>query len=130
MRTKTQLLALNGIIGGTYAALTLVASALKGVFSQRLVRRICPHCHNNLPDVIGRFTYHVAYDETNPHLSFKQGGGHGGSHPHLVHEFVMSIIEDRKPWIDEVLGANITAAGICAHLSAMQNGKEVIVPEF
>ena len=28
MRTKTQLLALNGIIGGTYAALTLVASAL------------------------------------------------------------------------------------------------------
>ena len=28
MRTKTHLLALNGIVGGTYAALTLVASAL------------------------------------------------------------------------------------------------------
>ena len=42
----------------------------------------------------------------------------------------MSIIEDRKPWIDEVLGANITAAGVCAHLSAMQDGEAVIVPEF
>ena len=50
-----------------------------------------------LPDVIGRFTYEVAYDEVNPHLSFKQGGGHGGSHPHLVHEFVTSILEDRTP---------------------------------
>ena len=33
----------------------------------------------------------------NPHLSFLQGGGHGGSHPHLVHEFVSSIVEERKP---------------------------------
>ena len=29
------------------------------------------------------------------------GGGHHGSHPHLVHEFVRSIIEGRKPRIDE-----------------------------
>jgi predicted dehydrogenase len=25
------------------------------------------------------------------HLSFIQGGGHGGSHPHLVHEFVSAL---------------------------------------
>ena len=43
-------------------------------------------------------------------------------------EFLMSIIEDRKPRIDEVLGGNITAAGICAHASAMQDGKEVEIP--
>lgn len=55
---------------------------------------------------------------------------HHGSHPHLVHEFVMSILENRKPLVDEVLGANITAAGICAHESAMKNGESVIVPEF
>ena len=42
----------------------------------------------------------------------------------------MSIIEDRKPWIDEILGGNITAAGICAHESAMRDGEAVIVPEF
>ena len=53
-----------------------------------------------------------------------------GSHPHLVHEFVMSIIEERKPAIDEHLGGNITAAGICAHESAMRGGESVIVPEF
>ena len=38
--------------------------------------------------------------------------------------------EQRKPGIDEVLGGNITAAGICAHESAMKNGESIIVPEF
>ena len=42
----------------------------------------------------------------------------------------MSIVENRKPWIDEVLGGNITGAGLCAHISAMKNGEPVIVPEF
>ena len=59
-----------------------------------------------------------------------QGGGHHGSHPHLVNEFVMSIIEERTPAIDEYLAANITAAGICAHESAMKGGESVIVPAF
>ena len=57
-------------------------------------------------------------------------GGHGGSHPHLVHEFVRSIVEGRKPRIDEVTAANWTAAGICAHASAMQGGARVIIPDF
>jgi len=47
-----------------------------------------------------------------------------------VHEFVRSIVEGRKPWIDEVMGANITAAGLCAHQSAMEDGKEIVVPTF
>jgi hypothetical protein len=34
--------------------------------------------------------------------------------PPLVHEFLRSIVEERKPWIDEVTAANWTAAGICA----------------
>ncbi|WP_330620836.1 hypothetical protein [Blautia pseudococcoides] len=40
---------------------------------------------------------HIAFLVSPYHLSFKQGGGHGGSHPHLVHEFIRSIIEERKP---------------------------------
>ncbi len=42
----------------------------------------------------------------------------------------MSCIEERKPRIDENLGGNITAAGVCAHESAMRNGEAVLVPEF
>ena len=47
-------------------------------------------------------------------LSFVQGGGHGGSHPHLVHEFVSALIEDRDPWPNAVTSANWTCVGICA----------------
>jgi hypothetical protein len=64
------------------------------------------------------------------HQSFTQGGGHSGSHPHMVHEFVMSIVEQRKPWIDEITAANWTAAGICAHESAMRGGEKVEIPRF
>lgn len=55
---------------------------------------------------------------------------HGGSHPRLVHEFLRSIVEDRPPAIDVRLGARWTAAGIAAHLSAMESGKKVPVPHF
>jgi hypothetical protein len=83
-----------------------------------------------LPKEIARFTQRGVYDESNPHLSFLQGGGHGGSHPHLVHEFVRSIVEDRPSAIDAVTAANWTAAGLCAHASAMQDGALVVVPSF
>ncbi|MBQ8439597.1 MAG: Gfo/Idh/MocA family oxidoreductase [Clostridia bacterium] len=91
-----------------------------------------PNFYACLPEEIQKFTVGEDYDPLNPHESLKKGsaGGHHGSHPHLVHEFVSSIIENRKPWIDEVLGGNITAAGVCAHESAMNNGKSIIVPEF
>jgi len=92
-----------------------------------------PNYHHLLPEGIQKYTVGGGqFDPLNPQESLKKGagGGHHGSHPHLVHEFVSSIIEGRKPWIDETLGGNITAAGICAHESAMKNGEAVIVPEF
>lgn len=92
-----------------------------------------PNYYHSLPKEIQKYTINAAdFDPLNPQLSLEkgQGGGHHGSHPHLVNEFVMSIVENRNPLIDEVLGANITAAGICAHQSAMQNGEKIIVPEF
>jgi predicted dehydrogenase len=85
---------------------------------------------DKLPPSIGRYTTRFVYGEDESHLSFEQGGGHHGSHPHLVHEFVRSIIEKRSPKIDGITAANWTAAGICAHESAMRDGQEVIVPEF
>lgn len=60
----------------------------------------------------------------------EMGSAHHGSHPHLVNEFLRSIVEDRKPFVDEILGANISAAGICAHLSALEGGERVEIPVF
>ena len=91
-----------------------------------------PNYHGRLPESIQKYTIGDNFDPQNPQDSLKEGrgGGHHGSHPHLVHEFLMSIVENRKPWIDEHLGGNITAAGICAHESAMRDGEAVLVPEF
>lgn len=57
-------------------------------------------------------------------------GSHGGSHPHLVHEFVSSIVEGRKPYINERRAANWSVPGICAHLSAMKNGEGIHIPKY
>ena len=84
-----------------------------------------------LPESIRRFMELVTIpDPKNPHQSISQGGGHHGSHPHMVHEFVRSITENRKPWIDDITAANWTAAGICAHESAVKGGAAVEIPCF
>ncbi len=80
-----------------------------------------------LPEPIRMFTSSIQDAE---HLSFIQGGGHGGSHPHLVHEFVSSLIEDRDPWPNAVQSANWTGVGICAHQSALRGGQLVYLPEW
>jgi predicted dehydrogenase len=83
-----------------------------------------------LPKEIQRFTTKGVYDDEHAHLSFTQGGGHGGSHPHLVNEFVSSIIDGRPSFPDVYQSVNWTCAGICAHESAMQGGKIVPLPNF
>jgi predicted dehydrogenase len=84
-----------------------------------------------LPEPIQAFTTGGVYDlDGETHMSFTQGGGHGGSHPHLAHEFVMSIVEDREPFPNAVESANWTCAGICAHDSALRGGEIVRLPEF
>ena len=82
-----------------------------------------------LPEPIRRFTLPAEIHDSQ-HLSFIQGGGHGGSHPHLVHEFVSALTEDRDPWPNAVTSANWTCTGICAHLSAIKGGELVKLPEF
>ncbi|MBO0810856.1 MAG: Gfo/Idh/MocA family oxidoreductase [Microlunatus sp.] len=57
-------------------------------------------------------------------------GDHGGSHPHLVHEFVSSIVEGRNPRVDARIAATWTAPGVCAHISALEGGAEVAVPDY
>lgn len=84
-----------------------------------------------LPEGIRKFTTHGVYDANdNRHLSFTQGSGHGGSHPHMAHEFVMSIVEERDPFPNAFTSANWTCAGLCAHESAMRNGALTAIPDF
>ncbi len=80
-----------------------------------------------LPEEIKKFTQSI---EDADHLSFVQGGGHGGSHPHMVNEFVSALLDDRDPWPNAVQSANWTCVGICAHESAQKGGEIVPLPEF
>lgn len=64
-----------------------------------------------------------------PIARFTQGW-HGGSHPHLAHEFVRSVVEGRRSAIDAGAAADWTAAGICANDSALQEGALVAIPAF
>lgn len=57
-------------------------------------------------------------------------GGHGGSHGHLMNEFVSAILEDRKPLIDVALALNMTVAGIVAHQSALKDGERLKIPQY
>lgn len=86
-----------------------------------------PDFAHRLPEPIRKFTRAVA-DEG--HLSFVQGGGHGGSHPHLVNEFVSALVQDRDPFPNVEQSANWTSVGICAHQSALEGGRIVAVPDF
>ncbi len=84
-----------------------------------------------LPAEIRHFTRAGVYDaDEQQHLSFLQGAGHGGSHPHLAHEFISALIEDRDPYPNAVESANWTCVGICAHESALQGGQIVPLPAW
>jgi predicted dehydrogenase len=90
-----------------------------------------PDFSHLLPDPIRRFTTQGVYDsDANQHLSFTQGSGHGGSHPHLAHEFLRALIEDRDPMPNARQSANWTAVGILAHESALDGGRQRQLPEF
>ncbi len=84
-----------------------------------------------LPEEIRDFTTKGVYDsDENQHLSFVQGSGHGGSHPHLAHEFLRALVEERAAFPNAAQSANWTCVGILAHESAMQGGKLLKLPDF
>lgn len=88
-----------------------------------------PDRRDLLPPTIAPYTRQAVYSDGR-HLSFVQGGGHSGSHPHLVHEFLRSIVEGRRPAIDARTAATWTAPGIAAHRSALADGAGMHVPDY
>jgi predicted dehydrogenase len=90
-----------------------------------------PDFAKRLPTGIRRFTTKGVYDlAKKTHLSFTQGAGHGGSHPHMAHEFVTALTEGRDPFPNARQSANWTCVGLCSHESALASGKIVKLPAF
>lgn len=100
----------------------------KGLPEGQIPRRVkVPDYAGRLPESIRKFTGAI-HDAT--HLSFVQGGGHGGSHPHLAHNFLMACLDRQPAFPDAATSANWTMVGICAHESAMKGGERVAIPQF
>jgi predicted dehydrogenase len=57
-------------------------------------------------------------------------GGHGGSHGHLMNEFVMAVLQNRKPLVDIISALNMTVSGIVAHTSALKDGELLKIPQY
>ncbi|MDB6024051.1 MAG: gfo/Idh/MocA family oxidoreductase [Verrucomicrobiales bacterium] len=90
-----------------------------------------PDYAKRLPKAIQPFTTKGVYDiGKKTHLSFTQGAGHGGSHPHLANEFVNALIEGRETFPNAKQSANWTCVGLCAHQSALKGGAIVKLPAF
>ncbi|MDB6129832.1 MAG: oxidoreductase protein [Verrucomicrobiales bacterium] len=84
-----------------------------------------------LPKQIRPFTTKGVYDlGKKTHLSFVQGAGHGGSHPHLANEFLMALVGGRDPFPNARQSANWTCVGLCSHESALKGGAIVKLPAF
>jgi predicted dehydrogenase len=100
----------------------------KGLPEGEIPRRVkVPDYAGRLPESIRKFTGAI-HDAT--HLSFLQGAGHGGSHPHLAHNFLMACLGKQPAFPDAPTSANWTAVGICAHQSALKKGDKVKLPDF
>jgi predicted dehydrogenase len=102
----------------------------KGLPEPQIPRRVkVPDYAHLLPEPIRSFTQPAAIQDAE-HLSFIQGGGHGGSHPHLAHNFLMACLGEKPALPDAATSANWTMVGICAHQSAMKGGERVVIPRF
>jgi len=98
---------------------------MRGLPEPQIPRRVkVPDFAGRLPEGIRKFTGAI-HDAT--HLSFLQGAGHGGSHPHLAHNFLMAVLDRQPAFPDAATSANWTMVGICAHESAMKGGDRVAI---
>jgi predicted dehydrogenase len=102
----------------------------RGLPEPKIPQRVkVPDFAQLLPQSIRKFTQPAAIQDAH-HLSFVQGGGHGGSHPHLAHNWLMAILDEKPALPDAATSANWTMVGICAHQSALKGGERVVIPRF
>jgi predicted dehydrogenase len=95
------------------------------------VREVVPPDRADLlPAQVAPFTRPVEITPAPGLAPVRVGAGHGGSHPHLVHEWLTSIVDGRAPLVDARTAAAWTAPGIRAHDSALAGGELTEVPDF
>ncbi len=92
-------------------------------------RIMVPDTDEMLPEEVRKFTLRKSIED-DKHVSFIQGAGHGGSHPHMVHEFISAIRQNRDSAVDAATAANWTSSGICAHESAMKDGERILISDY
>ncbi|MEA2062217.1 MAG: Gfo/Idh/MocA family oxidoreductase [Gemmatimonadota bacterium] len=56
--------------------------------------------------------------------------GHGGSHTHITHEFVMAVLENRQPAVNIYEALAFTIPGFYAHQSALEGGTSLKIPDY
>ena len=93
-------------------------------------RVVAPDRRDLLPQSLARYTRPTVFRAVDGATAVEVGAAHGGSHPHLVHEFVDAVTHDRGPRVDATRAAELTAPGVCAHASALAGGTSVAVPSY
>jgi len=82
-----------------------------------------------LPEEVALAFARITNPDAKPGDDFT-AGGHGGSHPGLVHEFVTAVAEQRQPAINAWEAARYMAMGVMAHKSALKDGETLDVPDW
>jgi hypothetical protein len=67
-----------------------------------------------LPDSLVTYTY----------------GGHDGSHPYIVQDWVRSIVDRRVPEVNIYEAVAFCAPGIVAHQSCLKDGERLAIPQY
>src|SRR5262249_39413197 len=76
-----------------------------------------------LPEPIRPFTTRGVYDlDEHTHLSFTQGAGHGGAHPHLAPQVGGARVEKPAPYPNAGQAGDRTRGGRCAHARGREGG--------
>lgn len=70
--------------------------------------------YSPLPDPLVKYTY----------------GGHDGSHPYIVDDWVRSILDQRVPEVNVYEAVAFCAPGIVAHQSCLKDGERLTIPYF
>ena len=88
-------------------------------------RVIIPDYTHLLPGPFSRVNLRIGPVIAEPGDLLQQDGGHGGSHPHLVHAWIGAIRGERPAFPDAMTSANWTMVGIQAHRSAMSGNATI-----
>ena len=73
----------------------------------------------------------IAAEVSDPHAPAEAlAGGHGTSEYYMVDRFIRAVIDGGESPIDVYRSLDFSTPGLCAHLSALQGGMPVEIPDY